>query len=281
MNYRHAYHAANHADVLKHAVLARLILHLRKKEKPFRVMDAHAGIGLYSLVAPEAEKTLEWRSGAGLLYAADGTPLPLAPEAEALLAPWRDVVAQVNGPGPLLTYPGSPEIARRLLRPSDRLALNELHPDDFATLAARFSQDARVALTRLDALVAIKAQLPPPERRGLVLIDPPYEVTDEVSRLQQALREGLRRFATGIFCIWYPVTGDGLDERLETAGTALDVPRLKVEMRVRQPVAEGGLAGSGLIILNPPWQLDDELRALVPALTQRLAQGAGAGFTVS
>lgn len=275
MNYRHAYHAANHADVLKHAVLARLVLHLCKKDKPFRVIDAHAGLGLYGLNAPEAEKTLEWRDGAGRLYDESGAALPLAAEAEALLAPWREIVAQVNGPGPLTLYPGSPEIARRLIRRTDKLALNELHPEDFVTLSRRYAQDLRVVLTQVDAGIVLKAQLPPPERRGLILIDPPYEKADEVHRVQRMLAEGLKRFATGIFAVWYPVTGDGLNEQLGQLIRALDMPVMQVEMLVRA-AESGGLAGSGLFILNPPWQLDEELKVLVPALMERLAQGPGA-----
>ena len=278
MNYRHAYHAANHADVLKHAVLARLLVHLAKKDKPFRVIDAHAGLGLYSLNAPEAGKTLEWREGVGRLYDDAGAVLPLPSLAEAMLAPWREVVGQVNGPGPLETYPASPEIARRMMRRMDKLSLNELHPEDFITLSRRYAQDLRVVLTQVDAGTVLKAQLPPPERRGLILIDPPYEKTDEAQRVGRMLAEGLKRFATGIFAVWYPVTGDGLDEKLGQIIRALDLPLLQVEMRVRS-AESGGLAGSGLFILNPPWQLDDELKLLLPALTQRLAQGPGAmGF---
>lgn len=281
MNYRHAYHAGNHADVLKHAVLARVIQHLRKKEKPFRVVDAHAGIGLYRLDAPEAAKTLEWQDGVGRLYSAGGGRLPLNARAEALLAPWRQVVEAVNGPDGLKSYPGSPEIARLLMRADDALALNELHPEDFATLASRFGQDKRVALTKLDAGVALKALLPPPERRGLVLIDPPYEATDECEQLAAGLAEGLKRFATGIFCIWYPVTGDNLDVKLAGLIRSLGVPLLQAELRVRKAVLEGGLAGSGLLILNPPWKLDEELSELLPSLSERLSQGKGASVTLA
>lgn len=282
MNYRHAYHAGNHADILKHAVLARLILHMQKKDKPFRLMDLHAGIGIYSLAAMEAEKTLEWRDGVGRLYdIGSGRPLRLEAEAEALLAPFRQVVAELNGPGALKLYPGSPEFARRLLRPVDRLALNELHPADFETLSRAYGQDRRIGFTRMDAASAIKAQLPPPERRGLILIDPPYEVTDELARVERMVADGLRRFAGGVYAVWYPLTGDGLAAKLEKALRGFKTEFLKAEIRVRKEVAEGGLAGSGLFILNPPWQLDTELAVLLPALRARLAQGPGAGQTLS
>ena len=276
MNYRHAYHAGNHADVLKHIVLSRLIQHLKKKDKPFRVVDAHAGIGLYRLDSEEALKTQEWQSGIGRLYSQAGGRLPLDSRVEALLAPFRQVVEAVNREGGLTHYPGSPEFARRLMRADDALALNELHPEDFATLAQVFRQDNRVALTKQDVAVAMKSLLPPPERRGLVLIDPPYEVTDEVERLAAYLQEGLRRFATGIYAIWYPITGDGLNEKLSKVLRAMGVEILQAELRVRREREDGGLTGSGLFILNPPWKLDAELSEILPPLAERLAQGKGA-----
>ena len=174
MNYRHAYHAGNHADVLKHAVLARIVEHLKKKDKPFRVVDAHAGIGLYRLDSIEAGKTREWEGGIGRLAA------PLDAEAEMLLTPYRQVIAALNPPGERLAYPGSPEVVARLMRAGDRLVANELHPEDNMALARHFLRDGRVRVTEVDAEVCVKANLPPPERRGLVLIDPPYEDADEM-----------------------------------------------------------------------------------------------------
>lgn len=273
MNYRHAYHAGVHADVFKHIVLARIVEHLKKKEKPFRVADLHAGVGLYGLDGEEALKTLEWQNGVGRLYDLSGAPKRLAEDVEALIAPWRAAVAAVNPPGELRFYPGSPELARQLIRRSDKLNLNELHPDDYDKLVAIYGYDKRVVITRLDAAIAIKAQLPPSERRGLILIDPPYEAADEAERSLRALAQGLKRFATGIFCLWYPVTGDGLDQRLKDAVAALALPSiLNTELLVRKPVHDGGLAGSGLIIVNPPWQLDRELAVIVPALREALGQ---------
>jgi 23S rRNA (adenine2030-N6)-methyltransferase len=273
MNYRHAYHAGNHADVFKHIVLTRIVEHLKKKEKPFRVLDLHAGIGLYGLESDEALKTLEWQGGVGKLYDLSGAPNRLGETIEALIAPWRSAIAAVNAPGRLDFYPGSPEVVLQLLRRSDKLNLNELHPDDHEKLAARYARDKRVAITHLDAGIAIKAQLPPPERRGLVLIDPPYEAADEAERAARALGQGLKRFATGIFCFWYPVTGDGLDARLDLAVAGLGLPNvLKTELLVRKPVYDGGLAGSGMIIVNPPWQLDRELGLVVPALQEVLSE---------
>lgn len=274
MNYRHAYHAGNHGDVLKHAVLARAFTHLAKKAKPFLFLDAHAGIGTYALASEEALKTLEWQNGLGRLYGLSGEVMPIEEGAEQLLGPWRAVVSAVNRPHRALThYPGSPEFARQMLRADDRIILNELHPADHLALAGYAQRDERMQVSGQDATIAVKANLPPPERRGLVLIDPPYERDDEASRAVKTLREGARRFGTGAFILWYPVTGDGSSERIIEDAAALQLPKtLRVELRVRAAVPDGGLAGSGLIIVNPPWPLEDELPVLGPALARRLAQ---------
>lgn len=268
MNYRHAYHAGNHADVLKHVVLARVIERLKKKDKPFRVIDAHGGIGAYDLSGAEAGKTREWEGGIGRMAEA------FAADVESLLAPYRQAIAALNGGGGLARYPGSPWIAAHLMRSGDRLIANELHPDDKALLETCFRHDRRVSVTGVDAGVSIKANLPPPERRGLVLIDPPYEQKNEAARAVAMLAEGLRRFATGCFMLWYPVKADGLADGLGDAVERLGVPgTLKVELRVREAFDEGGLAGSGLAIVNPPWQLDRDLEILLPALARRLGLG--------
>lgn len=282
MNYRHAFHAGNHADVLKHVVLAWMIERLKAKAAPFRVLDSHAGIGIYDLTGEAAGRTGEWRDGVGRLHDETGAALPLSPPAEAVLAPWRSAVAAVNGNGALRRYPGSPEIARLALRPQDRLALNELHPEDHASLASAYRRDARVRITNRDADLVVKAQLPPPERRGIVLIDPAYEATDEAGRAIAMLAEGHRRFASGIFVLWYPVTGDDLSRRIERDAKALALPKtLDIRLDVRQPVRGGGLAGSGLLIVNPPWPLEETLRDLLPELVERLRQGRGAGSTLA
>jgi 23S rRNA (adenine2030-N6)-methyltransferase len=276
MNYRHAFHAGNHADVLKHVVLAWMIERLKAKPAPFRVLDSHAGIGVYDLTGEAAGRTGEWRDGVGRLYDETGAALPLSPPAEAVLAPWRRAVAAVNGAGALRRYPGSPEIACQALRPEDRLALNELHPEDHARLVSAYRRDARVRITRLDAGLVVKAQLPPPERRGIVLIDPAYEATDEADRAIATLAEGHRRFATGVFALWYPVTGDHLADKLRRDAKALALPRtLDLRLDVRKPVSGAGLAGSGLLIVNPPWPLEESLRDLLPELVERLRQGRG------
>lgn len=268
MNYRHAYHAGNHADVLKHAVLARLLEHMKKKDKPFRVIDAHAGIGLYDLAGIEAGKTGEWEGGIGKLAE------PFDAEVEALLAPYRAVLAALNPQGGLRWYPGSPELALRLMRPQDRLIANELHPQDAIALEREYLRDQRCDVTSMDAETCLKAKLPPQERRGLILVDPPYEVKNEAEKTVRMLEQGVRRFAQGVFVVWYPLKADQTAETVLAGAKEIGLPAtLKVELRVREAFTGGGLAGSGLIILNAPWKLDQELKQLVPALAARLGLG--------
>lgn len=265
MNYRHAFHAGNHADVLKHAVLAQVISYLAQKDKGFAVLDAHAGIGAYDLLGTEALKTGEWHAGVGLMAER------FSPEIEAMLAPYRAVLAALNPGGGTRYYPGSPEIIVHGLRASDRLLANELHPGDADTLETNYRADSRVRVSRLDALAAIKAQLPFAERRGLVLIDPPYELVDETQRVARQLREGLKRFATGTFIVWYPVTTIEFASRfiaeIKTLGAA---NMLQAELLVKTPHGQTGLAGSGLVIVNPPFVLEPQLKLLLPALAARL-----------
>ena len=268
MNYRHAFHAGNHADVLKHIVMTRVIEHLKTKEAAFRVFDAHAGTGVYMLNGVEAQKTAEWQAGIGKMQEA------FAPEVEALLVPYRSVVAALNPEGGLLRCPGSPEVISRLIRKQDRFTLNELHPADYDTMRERYSNDLRATITGIDATVLMKANLPPPERRGLVLIDPSYEVKNERELVIDALKFGHRRFATGVFLIWYPVKGADYAESFCAAFKELDIgPLMKIELRVREAFDGGGLAGSGLLVLNPPWTLEAEMKVLGPALADRLGIG--------
>lgn len=268
MNYRHAYHAGNHGDVLKHVILTRLLTHLNRKDKPYRVIDAHAGVGLYALDGIEAGKTREWEGGVGKMTA------PFAPEIEALLAPWRAVMAALNFDGALRLYPGSPEIAARFMRPADRMTANELHPEDSEILAAHFRRDRQVNVTSLDAEICVKAGLPPPERRGLILIDPPYEQRDEAAKAARLLAAGIKRFATGIFMLWYPIKANDDGRTCLEATTSLGAPgTLMAELRIREVFKQGGLAGSGVIIVNAPWKLDEELALILPALAGRLGLG--------
>jgi 23S rRNA (adenine2030-N6)-methyltransferase len=275
MNYRHAYHAGNHADVLKHTVLARVLEQLKKKDKPFRVIDAHAGVGHYDLSGTEAAKTCEWQGGIGRLDA------PFTDEVEALLAPYRSVIAAMNPEGGVRYYPGSPELSLRLMRANDRMVANELHPADAMALERHYIRDRRVEVSRTDAETCLKARLPPPERRGVVLIDPPYEVKTEAEKSLRMLVNALRRFSQGVYILWYPLKSDQTAETVVQAVTALGIPAtLKAELRVREAFTAGGLAGSGLAILNTPWTLDEELQLLVPALAARLGMGRWGQATV-
>ena len=278
MNYRHIYHAGNFADVLKHAVLARVIAHLKQKSQPFRVIDTHAGAGLYDLGSPEAQKTGEWRDGIGRVLA-DTPPA----EISAILAPYLDVVRAENGGGPDLTcYPGSPLIARRLMRRTDRLVANEAHPEDAARLKALFAGDPAVKTLALDGWTALKALLPPKERRGVVLIDPPFEEPGEFGRLVEALAAAHRRFATGTVLLWYPVKDPRAARAFCRDAAARAIPKLlSAELFVGTPRADGELAGSGLLILNPPFTLEAALARLLPYLARTLAKGSGAESRLS
>lgn len=274
MNYRHSYHAGNFADVVKHATLALIVEHLKLKPAPFRVIDTHAGIGRYDLTAIEATKTGEWRDGIGRLLAQ-----PLPNNISEFLAPYLEAVRYEN-PGLQVgadvgIYPGSPVIARHLMRGGDALVVNELHPEDHAVLEAAFARDRQTKVLHLDGWVALKALLPPKERRGVVLIDPPFEEPGELSRLVVSLVEAHRRFATGTFVLWYPIKDArpvfAFRRELEDLGLE---KLLSVELLVK--AANGaGLAGCGLAILNPPFPLKEKLEVLLPFLAERLALGPG------
>ncbi|MGF6253099.1 23S rRNA (adenine(2030)-N(6))-methyltransferase RlmJ [Ensifer sp. LBL] len=268
MNYRHIYHAGNFADVLKHAVLARLVTYLQQKEKAFRVLDTHAGIGLYDLSSEEAQKTGEWRDGVGRLL--DGE---LPPEIAAILAPYLSSIRALNPGSELTLYPGSPKLARMLFRPQDRLSAMELHPDDFETLHRLFDADFQSRVTELDGWLALGAHLPPKEKRGLILVDPPFEKEGEYERLADGLARGYRRFTGGVYCLWYPLKQSAPIKAFHEALKALDIPKmLCAELSVRSDRETTGLSGSGLIIVNPPFTLKSELDLLLPFLKTRLGQ---------
>ena len=280
MNYRHAYHAGNFADVLKHAVLALVLEHLKRKDAAFRVLDVHAGTGLYDLAGEEAGKTGEWREGIGRLLGPEAGPLDA--RAACRLAPYLDAIGRLNGGEALRLYPGSPCLALTLMRPQDRLLAVELHPEDAAALARTLGGDARAKTLTLDAYQALKAFLPPKERRGLVLIDPPFEVRDEFARIGEGLREALRRWTTGIFLVWYPIKDLKPATDFAHRVAALQPPKtLRAELLVRAPADPARLNGCGLLIVNPPYTLEEDLRVLGPVLADRLAQGRGGGFRLN
>ncbi|RDL52275.1 Ribosomal RNA large subunit methyltransferase J [Ensifer sp. M14] len=268
MNYRHIYHAGNFADVLKHAVLARLVTYLQQKEKAFRVLDTHAGIGLYDLSSEEAQKTGEWRDGIGRLLDGD-LPAPVA----AILEPYLATVRELNPASELTRYPGSPKLVRMLFRPQDRLSAMELHPDDYETLHRLFDGDFQSRITELDGWLALGAHLPPKEKRGLILVDPPFEIEGEYERLADGLAKGYRRFTGGTFCLWYPLKKNAPIKAFHETLKALEIPKmLCAELSVRSDRETTGLSGSGLIIVNPPFTLKGELDVLLPFLKTRLGQ---------
>ena len=277
MNYRHAFHAGGFADVAKHAALALLIERLKQKDGAFRVIDTHAGLGLYDLAGNEATRSGEWRDGIGRLWQRE-----LEPELAGLLAPLLEAVKAANGPRDRLrVYPGSPWIARHLLRRQDRLTAVELHPEDARALAAAFAGDIQVRTIALDGWLALGAFVPPKERRGLVLVDPPYEETDEFERLLDSFVNAHRRWPTGIYALWYPVKDLVAVDRLRIGLEKSGIRRLlRAELTVRERGAGRTFNGTGLIICNPPWRFADSLAALLAGLAPILAQDAGAGHTI-
>jgi 23S rRNA (adenine2030-N6)-methyltransferase len=273
LSYRHGFHAGNHADVLKHVALVALLRLLTRKDKPLVVLDTHAGAGMYSLEQGFAVRNAEFRDGIARLWERTDLPAPVAD--------YLDQVRAVNADGVLRQYPGSPRIALGVLRPQDRLRLFELHSTEGPILAQQFAQDSRrVTVTAGDGFAGLKAVLPPQSRRGLVLIDPSYELASDYRAVVAALRDGQRRFATGTYAVWYPLLqrreSIELPDKLRQAASA---DWLDVTLQVKAPSPAGlGLHGSGLFIANPPWKLSEQLRGIMPWLTQALAQDATAAF---
>lgn len=280
LSYRHAFHAGNHADVLKHFVLVQLARHLAQKDKPFWIIDTHAGAGLYALDAGHATQLREYEAGIGRLWPRNDLP--------AALADYVDLVRACN-PGAtraaetLRVYPGSPWLALQMLRPQDRLRLFELHSSDSALLRDNFKdQGRRVTVTTANGFDALKALLPPSPRRALVLIDPPYETRDDYAHVLSALQEGLARFATGTYAVWYPQLARAEARQLPDKLQRLPVRNwLNVTLRVRTPSADGfGMHGSGMFVINPPWTLHRTLEDVMPCLVRLLRQDDGAGYTL-
>jgi len=265
MNYRHAFHAGNFADVMKHIILVRLIEYLKLKPGAFRVIDTHAGVGRYSLTGDEARRSPEWMSGIAKLLKAE-----LAPRPKALIQPYLDVVASENQNGTLARYPGSPLIARKLFRPQDRLSALELHPKDARELGGHFEGDVQARVTALDGWLALNAYVPPKEKRGLVLVDPPFEEAGEWERLVDGLARAHRKWATGLYALWYPLKEPREVNRFVGDLKATGITRmLRAELLVERAMA-GKLYGSGMIVVNPPYVLENELRAILPALVKAL-----------
>ncbi|TDR71999.1 23S rRNA (adenine(2030)-N(6))-methyltransferase RlmJ [Paludibacterium purpuratum] len=275
LSYRHAFHAGNHADVLKHLIEVLLLQHLALKDTPFWYVDTHAGAGLYALDDGFASKNAEFESGIARLWQRDDLP-------EAL-APYLAVIRSFNPDGRLTRYPGSPLVADRTMAANGKLRLFELHPSDHRILQDNFAgRHRRCQIQCTDGFEGIKAILPPPPRRALVLIDPPYEDKKDYQRVPAALREGLKRFATGVYAVWYPLLQRAEMRELPEALKKLPVSSwLDVTLSVQHPSSDGfGMHGSGMFILNPPWTLAKTLEATLPWLSQTLAQDTGAGYTL-
>lgn len=278
--YRHAFHAGNHADVLKHVTLARVLRHMNRKDKPYRVVDTHAGAGGYSLEGRFAQKKGEFEQGVQRLWdrAAAGEAVPEA------VADYLALVRRFNGGGALQQYPGSPAFSQMLLRPQDQLRLFELHPTEHKIVAAYLGSAKGAEVHHADGFEGLKGQLPPPSRRAVVLMDPSYEGTADYPRLVAALRGGVERFADGVYLVWYPqvtkLEAAQLPQRLRgLADGAAPKGWLHARLTVRQPDAQGyGLAGSGVFVVNPPHTLHDELLDVLPYLTDVLGQYDGANF---
>jgi len=300
MNYQHAFHAGNFADVHKHIVLTRVLEYLRQKPAPFRVVDTHAGAGRYDLLGPQAARSGEWRDGIERMFAAPRSGAAGTDSAQALVAPYLDIVAALNPGGTLRLYPGSPLIVKALLRRQDRLIACELEPSAAASLQVVLHGDARAKALAIDGWMALFANIPPKERRGLIVIDPPYEEGVEFTRLFDTLAQAHRKWASGLYLLWYPIKShesteffadssalppdnprrgqhnrasrrqgaEALARRLRRAG----IPKLlRCELSIGPARADGALTGSGLIVVNPPFPLERELRVLLPALVRWLA----------
>ncbi|HZW12484.1 MAG TPA: 23S rRNA (adenine(2030)-N(6))-methyltransferase RlmJ [Noviherbaspirillum sp.] len=289
LSYRHAFHAGNHADVLKHTVLIQLLRYLGQKETPYMYIDTHAGAGVYALDTGYAAKNAEYETGIARLW--DRTDLPEA------LAEYVQLVKDMNPSGKMRYYPGSPYCADKIAREQDRIRLFELHPSDgkileenFRKLEAHAAEQGkrsavrgkRVMIQKGDGFVGLKALLPPPSRRGLVLIDPPYEVKDDYRRVKDTLADALTRFPTGTYAVWYPVL-----QRMESRQLPDKLKRLPgngwldVTLSISGPAPDGfGLHSSGMFVINPPWTLEPMLRDLMPYLVKVLASDTGAKFTL-
>ncbi|MCC6301447.1 MAG: 23S rRNA (adenine(2030)-N(6))-methyltransferase RlmJ [Gammaproteobacteria bacterium] len=271
LSYRHAFHAGNFADVLKHLVLDRILAHLVKKDKPFFCLDTHAGAGGYSLTGEPARRNGEFEAGIGRLWERDDLP--------AALAEYLAVVREFNPSGRLQAYPGSPYFERRRLRAGDRLVLCELHPAELVRLKSFARKDPRLKVVRGDGFHECIALLPPHERRGLVLIDPSYEIKTDYRRAVEALLGACRRFETGIFALWYPVIErrriDGLEQALGQSG----IRRIRLfELGVGPDARGHGMTASGMIVVNAPWTLADEMEAALPFLADALGRDGGGHY---
>jgi len=279
MNYRHAFHAGGFADVIKHIVLVRILLYLQDKPAAFRVLDSHAGAGIYDLSGDEARRSGEWLTGIARVMQARFSEATLP-----LVMPYLDIVRAFNPNRELTTYPGSPLIARALLRPQDRLTACEIEPGARKRLIEALRRDTQAKVVDLDGWVALPAFVPPNERRGLVLIDPPFEAKDEFERLAKGFTEAFAKWPTGSYLLWYPVKSRRATDELarHVAAVAGSGPSpakyLRLEFSVAPQAAGTELVSTGLLVVNPPWTLAGELKAILPELEKPLGQGGAGRF---
>ncbi|AKB04050.1 23S rRNA (adenine(2030)-N(6))-methyltransferase RlmJ [Vibrio cholerae] len=268
LSYRHSFHAGNHADVLKHIVQSLILNSLQQKEKPFVYHDTHSGVGRYDLTHEWSEKTGEYKQGIARVWQQDHIP--------AELDSYLDAIRQLNQGETLRYYPGSPRVARAHLREQDRMVLTELHPSDYPLLEQEFHRDRQVSIYKEDGFARLKASLPPQERRGLVLIDPPYELAKEYRDVVRAIAQSYKRWATGIYAIWYPVVNRcDIDDMLEGL-QGLEIRKiLQIELGVAPDTNERGMTASGMIVINPPWTLESQMQTILPFLKQAIAPATG------
>jgi 23S rRNA (adenine2030-N6)-methyltransferase len=268
LSYRHGFHAGNFADVLKHSLITLVISALKQKDKPFVYIDTHAGAGKYSFKSEFSQKTGEYEQGIGRVW----TALQPPDEIKAYLS----AVRAENTGKQLARYPGSPQLVRRLIRPQDRMQLSELHGKDYESLHQLFASDKQVSVSKEDGLERLSKKLPPIQKRGLIFIDPSYEVKSDFNQVVDALQQAHRHFATGVYGLWYPIIDrsvtDRMLQRLEATGIT---KQLRIEHSVVPDGALRGMTGSGMLFINPPWQLQSQAEALLPWLNQELAEGKG------
>lgn len=272
--YRHAFHAGNHADVLKHCVLQQILMYMNQKDKPYWVIDTHAGAGMYSLASDYANTKSEYLDGVARLWDCDDLP--------PVLREYMNLIQLCNNKGDWSLYPGSPEVIRRTIRADDRMRLFELHPTDFDILQENFERDRQAKLFKSDGFASLKALLPPPTRRAVIFMDPPYEIKTDYLKVVDALEEGLARFAEGVYVVWYPILTRGDHVRMLESLRKLSDKTLNIAMTVQEPDEKGfGMLGSGLFVINPPWTLKTTMATVMPYLIEKLAQYPGASYEIS
>ncbi|MGY3685614.1 23S rRNA (adenine(2030)-N(6))-methyltransferase RlmJ [Vibrio coralliilyticus] len=268
LSYRHSFHAGNHADVVKHIVQSLILNALKQKDKPFVYHDTHSGVGRYDLTHEWSEKTGEYKHGIARVWQQTEIPEEIQSYLESIQA--------LNNSDKLRYYPGSPRVARAHLRPQDRMVLTELHPSDYPLLEQEFHRDRQVSIYKEDGFKRLKASLPPQERRGLVLIDPPYELAKEYRDVVQAIYQSYKRWATGIYAIWYPVVNRCDIEDMIGGLEGLGIRKiLQIELGVAADSNEHGMTASGMIVINPPWKLESQMNAILPFLKEAIAPATG------